>query len=202
MRFLPLLVALVLLWSAALAFAVWLGLTALAEPRVVDAPPRLVLRAANTMDLTGLQTLVREAGMDASGAPWRLEAGPPPGTDETPADIAIEMRAEDTRSLGRLPGGVRMERLGGDPAIVLAVPDRGVLTQRLVLPVARARLREFAEEIEAEVVERRRRRGAGVLEIQWVLARHPRGRAAPDAQPPRLEAPQLPSGAGAAGARG
>ncbi len=193
MRFLPLAVVLVLLWAAALAGAGWLGLTSLADPRVVDAPPRLVLRADGSREAgaEALREALRGAGMHADGTAWRLAGDPD--------RFAIELRAEDARSLARLPAGVRVTRLGGEAAIVLAVPDRGAATRQLVLPLALSRLEEFAREIGAEVVARSRRRQDAMLELQWLLARHPRGRAAPDVRPPRLEAPQLPSGRGAAG---
>ena len=164
---------------------------------MVDAPPHLVLGSAGEGPVDGarLRAALEAAGMDASGAEWRIEGADARAGDQA---FAIEMRAEDTRSLARLASDVRMARLGGEPAIVLAVPDRGDLTRRLVLPVVRARLAEFAREIGAEVVLRRRRSGDGFLQLQWVLDRHPRGRAAPDAQPHRLEAPRLPSGGRAA----
>lgn len=200
MRWSLLLVILVLLWAGALAAAAWLGLMALAAPRIVDAPPRLVLRAEAPGAATAedLREALRAAGMRADGAVWRLEdpVGPEDGA-QTPRH-AIEMRAEDTRSLARLPSELRMTRLGGEAAIVLAVPDRGSATQHLVLPVVRSRIAAHARAIGAEVVARRQRSGEGRLELQWVLARHPRGRAAPEVRPPRLEAPQLPSGRGAA----
>jgi hypothetical protein len=196
---LPLLLALVLLWSAALAGAVWLGLD-VGNPDLTDAPPRLVVtsRSDPGSDVPELRAVLGDAGMHADGASWALELADRAIVGAGSARSAVEIRAEDARSSGRLPGDLSMERVGGEPVLSLTVPDRGALTQRIVLPVLRHRLTEFARLVDAEVTSRRRRQDEDSIELQWVLARHPRGRAAPDARRPRLQAPQLASEDGAA----
>ena len=183
-RLLPALATLVILWAGALALAVWLGLTALADPRIVDTPPRLVLVTTTDAprDVGALRAALAAAGMAADGAHWQFGEG----------GAAVEVRAEDARGIGNLPADVRLVRIGGEAAIVLDVPDRGRLTELLVLPVADGRLRDYARRVGAALEGQRRRYGAGRLELQWLLEAHPRGEAAPDVQPPHLEMPRLP----------
>lgn len=182
------------LWAAALALAVWLGLTGLADPRVVDTPPRLVLVAGTSTarDVPALRAALAAAGMSAGGAAWQFTAVDGARDPSTPADAAVEVRAEDARGLGNLSADVRLARIGGEAAIVLDVPDRGRLTDLIALPVADRRLQDYARRVGAELRGRRLRRGEARLELQWILAAHPRGEAAPDVQPPHVEMPRLP----------
>ena len=104
----------------------------------------------------------------------------------------VELRAEDARKLELLPRGFEVFRLGGEPALRLAMPDRGPLTHQFVRPFAQARMRKAVADMGADLSERRERHDGSNIEMWWVLAAHPRGEAAPDVQMPVLVAPQLP----------
>ena len=180
--------AFALTWAAALGVATWLGLTALGTPRMEETPMRLMLRAAGAehQPLT-LESALVAADMVADGARWTL-ARPESGQVRD----AIELRAEDARKLELLPRGFEVFRLGGEPALRLAMPDRGPLTHQLVRPFAEARMTKAVAILGADLRERRERHDGSNIEMWWVLAAHPRGEAAPDVQVPVLVAPQLP----------
>lgn len=184
----PLLATLALLWGLALAGAWWLGLTALGDPGIEETPTRLVLRASlDDADPNALRTALLAAGMAADGAHWTLQR-----PSVAAAGRAIEVRTEDARNLDLLPDGFEVSRLGGEPALRLAIPDRGQLTETLVRPIAEARIDDALADAGAELREQRTRRDGARIELWWVLTAHPRGEAAPDLEVPRLVAPQLP----------
>lgn len=183
-----LLAALALTWVVALGTTEWLGLTALGSPRTEETPLRLMLRAgdAETRAIT-LESALLSADMAADGARWTLER-----PESGKVRDAVELRPEDARKLDLLPAGFEVFRLGGEPALRLAMPDRGPLTHQLVRPFAEARMDETIAVLGADLRERRARRDGSTVELWWVLAAHPRGESAPDIQVPVLTAPQLP----------
>ena len=117
----PLLAALALTWVVALGATEWLGLTALGSPRTEETPLRLMLRAADaeTRAIT-LESALVSADMATDGARWTLER-----PESGKVRDAVELRPEDARKLDLLPAGFEVFRLGGEPALRLAMPDRG-----------------------------------------------------------------------------
>jgi len=187
------------------------------EPRLVlrgTAPP--------AMNEAYLRAALRAADMAADGALWMLNESPlsrssallrEPVINErvtneplTAAPVSepmirpgasawepmIEIRAEDAGALRRLQQDVRVQRLGGEPVLTLRIPDRGSVSERVMLPILEAKIRRTAQRIGAEIIARRQRRSDEDWRLQWVLAAHPRGEAAPDVTVPPLSAPQLP----------
>lgn len=174
--------------------AFWLGMTDLPPPRIVDLGPQLLIRAERPVRVAELRARLGAIGMrEADGFPLRTDHWPPPApTARTSlADVALVIRAEDSRVLARLPADLALVPDPGGPALGFSVPDRGPLTDRLVWPWLVRHLQAVLDAGGETATGALVRRQDGRLQLQALLSGPARGSRAPTVPRPRLRAPVL-----------